>query len=112
MCEKQRCSEKPDRHQTRMCFMSNENEQSANAWEDDDETGMISRDPYAQTPNQNRPQLRSGNNPQNTSEGTGRRPRPRGVPGSAHFYEEIEGEERPARSRPTRQSRAEVEARL
>lgn len=92
--------------------MSNENEQPANAWEDEDETGSISHDPYAQATDQNRPQLRSGNPPQNTSEGTGRRPRPRGVPGSAHFYEEIEGEERPARARPTRQSREEVEARL
>lgn len=92
--------------------MSNENEQPANPWEDEDETEITVRDPYLQASNQNRPQPRSGDSPQNTSEGIGRRPRPRGVPGSAHFYEEIESDEPSARPRPTRQSRAEVEARL
>lgn len=92
--------------------MSNENEQPANSWGDEHEMGETFQDAYLKAVNQNRPQPRSGNTPQSMSETPGRRPRPRGVPGSADFYEEIEGEERPSRSRPTRQSREEVEARL
>ncbi|HXR65958.1 MAG TPA: hypothetical protein VN729_08540, partial [Ktedonobacteraceae bacterium] len=83
--------------------MNNENEQPANSW-DDDETETPFHNPYLNTARQNRPQPRAGE--------TGRRVRPRGVPGSAHFYEEIESDEQAARPRPTRQSREEVEARL
>ena len=89
--------------------MSNENEQFANTWDDEDETELTLRDPYPKAARPDRPQPRSGDIPQNTP---GRRSRPRGVPGSAHFYEEIEGDEQSARPRPTRQSREEVEARL
>ena len=89
--------------------MTNENEQPTNAWEDEDETETTSRNSSSRAADQRRSQPRAGNPSQNTS---GRRSRPRGVPGSADFYEEIESDERATRLRPIRQSREEVEARL
>src|SRR5216683_2109202 len=89
--------------------MNYENEQSP--WDDEDEAEITSRDAYLRAANQQR-KPRPGGLPQNTPETPERRQRPRGVPGSAHFYEEIEGDERPSRPRTTRQSREEVEARL
>jgi hypothetical protein len=90
--------------------MNNENEQPANTW-DDDETETTFHNPYLNAARQKRPQPRASDPTQDTPE-TGRRTRPRGVPGSAHFYEEIERDEQSARPRSTRQSREEVEARL
>ncbi|HEY0752758.1 MAG TPA: hypothetical protein VGD98_02170 [Ktedonobacteraceae bacterium] len=92
--------------------MSNENEQSTNPWKDEDETEITERDAYLNTFNQPRRQANTGNIPQGTPEQSWYRARPRGVPGSAHSYEEVEDSERSTRPRSTRQSRAEVEARL
>lgn len=92
--------------------MSNENDQPKNnsAWDDEDEaeTPRTYHDAYLNALNQNRPQPRSSETPQEPP----RRTRPRGVPGSARIYEENESDDRPSRARPTRQSRENVEARL
>lgn len=92
--------------------MSNENERPANSWEDEDEEGTTFRDSYLRAVNQNRPPSHSGDEPRQTPETRTSRQRPRGVPGSADYYEEIEEDAPPARQRPKRQSREEVEARL
>lgn len=91
--------------------MSHENERTSNFWDDEDETEIAAREAYLKTFNQGqrRSQPSADNLPPETPT---RRPRPRGVPGSADFYEEVEGDARQGRPRPTRQSREEVEARL
>ncbi|HVU67454.1 MAG TPA: hypothetical protein VHD63_10015 [Ktedonobacteraceae bacterium] len=90
--------------------MSNENEQFAGSWDDEDELSSSAREADWQSDRRRPP--RSSKLPQNTPEMRGRRQRPRGVPGSADYYEEIESDEPPSRPRPVRQSREEVEARL
>lgn len=90
--------------------MSKQNDQSKNNWDDEDETEepRTFRDAYLDAVNQNRPRPRSNDIPPAPT----RRPRPRGVPGSARIYEETENDRQETRPRRARQSREEVEARL
>jgi hypothetical protein len=91
--------------------MKNENDESAYTWDDEDDMGATLRDPYPGASNSRRPQSLSGSSSADSTRPV-RRARPRGVPGSADFYEEIEDGEPAARPRKVRQSREEVEARL
>ena len=73
--------------------MNNENEQPAQ-YQDDENEGKTFRDAYLDAINQNRPQPRSDSSSPDTSSPPVRK-LPRGVPGSASFYEEIEGDKSP-----------------
>jgi hypothetical protein len=97
--------------------MSKDNDRPRRTWGDDDEpaeTPGSFRDAYLNTTNQNRSRPRSGDTPQDDASETpsrsGGRARPRGGPGGGRIYEE--GDERPTRPRPARQSREEVYSRL
>jgi hypothetical protein len=95
--------------------MSRDKDRPRNYWEDEDEDWEIPRsfpDAYRNAANQNRPRPRQNNTPQDgASEIPSRsgRTRPRSGPGGGRIYEE--GNERPTRPRPTRQSRDEVYSR-
>lgn len=94
--------------------MSNENDRSESTWSnrDESEAHFSFREAYLNAMNRQRP--RSGNIPQESEPETPGRPlnraRPRGAPGGGRIYEE--GDERPSRPRPAKQSREEVYARL
>lgn len=96
--------------------MSNENDRSERHWHDQDEneTPRSFREAYLNAMNPHRPRPRSSNVPQEDEQETpgqaGGRARARNAPGSGRIYEE--SNERPARPRLTKQSRAEVYARL
>jgi hypothetical protein len=90
-----------------MCFMSKENDPSRHTWNDDDdnETPRTFRNSYMGAMNQNRPGSRASDIPEDE------RRRPRNPSNRRRLYET--DDEQPAqRPRPTRQSQAEVEARL
>lgn len=87
--------------------MSNENDQSGNYWDEDDENNEPQswRDAYLRAENQNRPQPRSRDlSSDNMPDRAGNRARKSDLP--------LKSTEGPLRSRPARQSREEVYARL
>ena len=89
--------------------MSNENEQFAYTWDDEEESESPSDSSY---PDSHQPRSAPpGSDPARRAPQPQRRVRPRGVPGSADFYEVSDDDEQ-ARPRRVRQSREEVEARL
>ena len=87
--------------------MSKENDPSRNTWNDDDEneTPHTFRDSYLGALNQNRPGSRASDIPEDE------RGHPR-TPSNRRRIYETDDEQPAQRPRPTRQSRAEVEARL
>jgi hypothetical protein len=96
--------------------MNNDNDRSEHIWSDQDESEAPRsfREAYLRAVNPHQPRPRASNLPQektpDPAERPSSRPRARNAPGSGRIYEE--GDQRPGRPRPTRQSREEVYARL